>query len=208
MQMINIVFCLPGRGFSNNFITSWTSLLLACPTFNVAPRVMSAYSNIIYRVRNLCLGGKIGGPVNQRPFGGKYDYDYIMWIDSDMVFEPSHFKSLLNRMEKNKNYQILAGTYKTENGKFAFRHENSQKRMGTKPFKVMFSGMGFMIVRRGVFEAITYPWIFPAIEEGKGRAPELTGDDFSFCHRIKKEANIDIWVDPDVVVGHEKSAVL
>ena len=72
----------------------------------------------------------------------------------------------------------------------------------------MFSGMGFMMVRYGIFEALTYPWIFPAIEMGKGRASELTGDDFSFCHRVKKEADIDVWVDPKVVVGHEKSTVL
>ena len=206
--MINVIFCLPGRSFSNRFITSWTSLLLACPTFNVRPRVMGAYSNIIYRARNLCLGGKIGGSVDQKPFAGKYRYDYIMWIDSDMVFEPSHFKSLLTQMEKNNQYQILAGVYRLENGKLAYRLKDSTKESRTKPFKVMFSGMGFMMVRYGIFEALTYPWIFPAIEMGKGRASELTGDHFSFCPRVKKEADIDGWVDPKVVVGHEKSTVL
>jgi len=209
--MAKVVFCLPGRIFSNKFLESWTSLLLSCRAFGVEPQTNLAYTNVLHWVRNLCLGGKPGSTPNQKPFNGA-SYDYIMWIDSDMVFKPEQFMTLLARMNENKKYQILAGIYKLEHGSWSFRYlpgdEKKKLMEKDKPFKVMFAGFGFMLMRRGVFEKLSYPWFFPSIEKGEGGALELMGDDYSFCQRVKKEANIDTWIDPQVRVGHEKSKIL
>jgi len=32
-------------------------------------------------------------------------------------------------------------------------------------------------------------------------------DDVEFCHRVK-EAGVDVWVDPTIIVGHEKTMIL
>ncbi len=199
---------------------SWSNLLVSCPPiFNVAPIVRMAYTNNIYMVRDLCLEGDKNGPVNQKPFKGKLDYDYIMWIDSDSVFEVEQFKILLDQMENDKRYHILSGIYLLEDGRYSahfdFSTTNKEgpvlpqdiKNLGKKPFKVLYSGMGFMIVRKGVFESLSYPWFMPFAYVGQGGAQILAGDDASFCMKAQ-EAGFDILVDPKVIIGHEKMQVL
>jgi len=65
-------------------------------------------------VRNLCLAGDKKGLPNQKPFQGKVNYDYIMWIDSDNIFTVKQFKHLLNAMETQKEISVLAGIYLAE----------------------------------------------------------------------------------------------
>ena len=36
---------------------------------------------------------------------------------------------------------------------------------------------------------------------------EFVWDDVEFCHRAR-DNNYDIWVDPNIIVGHEKTVVL
>ena len=195
--MIKVVFCVPGRTFSNRFFNSWSNLLLTLPKYDVAPAVSTAYSNNIYWVRDLCLGGTIEGPPNQKPFGNQYTYDYIMWVDSDSIFEPQQFKMLLGRMQENRKYQILAGIYPLEDNRYATHFLKSKQNryitvedvargLGDKPFKVWYTGMGFMLIRNGVFEKLTYPWFTPIIYTEKGGAKIISGDDSSFCERVKE----------------------
>ena len=219
--MKKIVFCIPGRTFSYKFVLSWSNLLNTCPpVFKVIPLVRMAYSSSVYTVRDMCLEGDKNGLASQKPFGGKLDYDYIMWIDSDSAFEPEQFKTLLDQMEENKNYQILSALYLLEDGRYSahFDPQISGKNtpvtpkdvksgLGTKPFKVLYSGMGFMLVRRGVFESLTYPWFIPFSYAGAGGAQILAGEDASFCRRAQ-QAGFDTWVDPKVIIGHEKPAIL
>ena len=42
----------------------------------------------------------------QTKFGGEIDYDYIMWIDSDIVFKPEQFFKLLDH-----DRDIISGLY-------------------------------------------------------------------------------------------------
>src|SRR3989344_7856985 len=158
--MIKVVFCVPGKNFTNRFFNSWSNLLLSLPKYDIAPAISSANSNNIYWMRDLCLGGNVEGPPNQKPFQGQYPYDYIMWIDPNSVFEPQQFKNLLDQMEKNKKYQILSGIYSLENDKYAthllkdkenrfLTIDDVARGLGDKPFKVWYTGMGFTLVRHG-----------------------------------------------------------
>src|SRR3972149_4767985 len=216
--MTTVVFCIPGRTFSYKFVLSWSNLLTMCPSYQVLPITRMAYSSNVYAVRDLCLDGEKNKSQNQKPFQGKIPYDYIMWIDSDSVFEPEQFKALLETMEKNKNYQILSGLYPLEDGRYAAHFETAKENryitakdikqgLGEKPIKVLHTGMGFMLVRHGVFEALTYPWFVPLLYDGKGGAKNLAGEDASFCLRAKA-AGINTWVDPKIIIGHKKPVVL
>ena len=42
------------------------------------------------------FNGNVLNGIKQKPFQGKIDYDYIMWIDSDQVFNVEMFKRLLS----------------------------------------------------------------------------------------------------------------
>jgi hypothetical protein len=55
---------------------------------------------------------------------------------------------------------------------------------------------GFMLVDMKVFDLISHPY-FMNVWEGEG----FKGGDVYFCENVRK-AGIDIWCDPDVLVGH------
>lgn len=93
---MKIVFCLPGRSFSNNFLVCWSELLQYLPRYGITPILSSQYDSVVYYVRNKCLGGSVTRGINQKPFNGEVDYDYMMWIDSDIVFKVDDFLALLN----------------------------------------------------------------------------------------------------------------
>jgi GT2 family glycosyltransferase len=222
--MIKVVFCLPGRTFSNYFMESWSNLLFNCPALNVTPFMHWAAGSNVYNVRNLCLGGESEFGLNQKPFQGKIPYDYIMWIDSDSVFTPEQFRSLITQMEENKNLHILSGVYVKENRKELtavlkwndsyFDKHGSSKFLRPKDIKgkkglikVDFNGMGFMMVRRGVFESLTFPWFQPMGIQNNGQTIGFASEDASFCLRAK-EKGFDTFIDPEIYIGHEKPTIL
>jgi hypothetical protein len=223
--VIKVVFCLPGNDFSSRFLRSWTWLMQSCiKDFGIEVSTQGATSSNIYIVRNICLGGILDGPANQKPFQGNLEYDYLMWIDSDIIFEPEDFKNLLEQMEKNKNLHILSGLYLHEldrkfvavkewNSAYYRKHHSPEFlslkdiRNKTQPIKVDYAGMGFMMVRHGVFESLEYPWFNPLeLNTGPGQK-SFTSEDAAFCLEAK-EANYITYVSPKVLVGHEKRIVL
>jgi len=72
--------------------------------------------------------------------------------------------------------------------------------------EVAYNGMGFMLVKRGVFESLDYPWFRP-IEKQIGEMVDFTMEDVGFCLRAK-ENGFGVFIDPLVRVGHEKKVVL
>ena len=89
-----IVFCLPGRSFSNNFLVCWSELMMNLLRMGFEIKISQKYTSNVYYVRNMCLGGDVMRGVNQKPYDGKLEYDYMMWIDSDMVFTTNDFLKL------------------------------------------------------------------------------------------------------------------
>ena len=59
----------------------------------------------------MCLGGDVSRGAAQRAFNGQLDYDYIMWIDSDILFTPEQFVRLLSH-----DVDIVSGLYLMEGG--------------------------------------------------------------------------------------------
>ncbi len=145
----------------------------------------------------------------------------MMWIDSDMVFEPHHFFELLKH-----DKDIVSGMYMMQDMKHYTTvekwDEDFFKKNGYFPFlqrtdmigeeeliSVDYTGFGWMLVKHGVFESMEYPWFRPEWREFPFETPvkEFTSEDVSWCH-LAKEKGYDIHVDPTVVVGHEKMMVL
>jgi len=219
---MKIIFCLPGQQFSGNFLSCWSEILLSCAYSGIQVMLSQKYSCNIYYVRNMCLGGDVGRGKNQKPFNGKVDYDYIMWLDSDQIFKPAQFQRLILDDE-----DIVAGMYKMSNGKhFAvcenwdekFFEENGhfkfleevdlkESKLNTKGLmEVSYVGMGFMLVKKGVFESLEYPWFRPEFKK-IGGAQDFTMEDVSFCLRAQQEG-FKVHVDPSIIVGHEKKLIL
>jgi hypothetical protein len=77
-------------------------------------------------------------------------------------------------------------------------------------FPVAYTGFGWMLMKKGVFESLEYPWFQPIWKEyehnGK-QIREFTMEDVAFCDLIQRKG-YQIFIDPEIVVGHEKMMVL
>ncbi|MBN2407269.1 MAG: hypothetical protein JXJ19_06195 [Elusimicrobia bacterium] len=166
----------------------------------------------------MCLGADVRRGENQKPFDGKIDYEYIMWIDSDIIFTPQQMIRLLSH-----DKDIVSGVYMMDGGEYfaavkdwdekyfkkygSFRFLTSEdiKNSGNL-LEVSYAGMGFMLVKKGVFESLTYPWFRP-LEKRIGKITDFTMEDVSFCLRAR-DKGFKVYIDPRVRVGHDKKVVL
>ncbi|OGS27911.1 MAG: hypothetical protein A2297_04700 [Elusimicrobia bacterium RIFOXYB2_FULL_48_7] len=227
-----VIFCLTGSNFSGKFLDCWTTLVSYCLQNKIEIVVNRRESCNIYYVRNMCLGADVSRGENQKPFDGKIDYTHLMWIDSDILFSPREFQKLLDddkdivsgiyMMDNGQQFATVKEwdeEYFKKNGGFQFltpedikRADESATKNGanklatTELLEVAYTGFGFMMIKKGVFESMTYPWFRP-IEKKIGDMVDFTMEDVAFCLRAK-EAGFKVHIDPLVRVGHEKKIVL
>ena len=221
--MKKVIFALPGREFSGRFLQGWTELVYACLQNGIQPIMSQHYSPLLYYVRNMCLGGDNLRGIDQKPFGGQFDYDYIMWIDSDIVFTPEHFFKLLQddkdivsglyMMNDNIHYATVEDwddEFFLKNGHFQFLNREMVQAKKGELFTADYTGFGWVLIKKGVFESLEYPWFQPMWTEynidGK-IVRDFTMEDVAFCKMIKQKG-FDVWIDPTIIVGHEKMMVL
>lgn len=215
---MKLIICLPGNNFSGQWLDNFIEFYNWCIQHKITPIISRRESCNIYYVRNMCLGGNSTSGENQKPWQGNVDYDYMLWIDSDNIVSIDNFIKLYN-MQK----EIASGLYLTHNGvhyatvkdwnedyfkkygSFEFL-TNEKLKQHKHPFIVDYTGFGFILIKKGVFEKLKYPWFRP-IWKQFGNVTEFTMEDVSFCHLVK-EQGIDVWVHPEVIVKHEKKILL
>ena len=176
-----------------------------------------------------CLGANVLRGPNQIPWDGKLEYDYQIWIDSDIVFNTNQFWQLLdlaNNGEEDGEKEIVAGWYATEDGTTTsvahwLEEDDFRKNGGVmnhetvesiskrkKPFTVDYTGFGWVAIKKGVFEKLPYPWFAPKMQVFEsGAVQDMCGEDVSFCLDALEEG-YEIWCDPRIRVGHEKTRII
>ena len=230
-----IVFCLPGRGCSFTFLKNFVQMCFDLVQNGMSIQISQDYSSMVNFARCKCLGANVLRGPDQVPWDGKLQYDYQLWIDSDIVFSTEKFWQLCDVAfpeaaveDETKKRPISAGWYMTEDGRTTsvahwldeedFRtnggvmnHETgasiSKRR---KPFTVDYTGFGWVLIENGVFEnkEMTYPWFAPQMQVFEsGAVQDMCGEDVSFCLDAKA-AGYEIWCDPRIRVGHEKTRVI
>ena len=141
--------------------------------------------------------------------------DYVLWIDSDMVFPDTLLMDLMRDIEQEKK-DIVAGVChmrkepykpvlwsKLRQGLTAFENESEclvdYPRDGL--FEVEGCGFGCVMMKTEVISAVRdkYGDLF-------GHLPGY-GEDLSFCIRARG-CGYRIWVDPKVQVGHKSSIIV
>lgn len=213
-----IVFCLTGSNFSGRFLDSFLETVTYCMQSNIQIVISRHESAVIYFVRNMCLNGNVLFGENQKPFNGKVDYTHLMWIDNDIIFTPQQFQKLIDY-----DKDIVSGVYLMANqiqyatvkdwdeevfqkqGSFHFLTPDELKEK-TELIEVAYTGLGFMLIKKGVFESLTYPWFKPTFHT-MGGLTDFASEDVSFCLRVR-EKGYKIYIDPQMRVGHEKKVVL
>lgn len=219
---MKVVFCLPGKTWSHVFLSGWNRLLIECAQRQIEVTVSTAYSASVAEARNGVLHGDIKKPQDQLPFNGELDYDYMIWLDSDISFQADQIFKMLSH-EKD----IVSGYYKMQSGKFPMIEEfpedftktgwgfmdeeemAKRKAMRTGLFKVKFNGFGFFCIKKGVFESMEFPWFrhnWYSFENPMMSKFQLS-EDISWCFNAI-EKGYDIWCDPELRVGHHKDYVV
>ena len=224
----SIVFCLPGRGVSYTYLKSFVQLCFDIVQAGASIQISQDYSSMVNFARCKCLGANVLRGPKQIPWDGKLEYDYQLWIDSDIVFESQKFWQLCDMAlpAEGEEKEIVGGWYATEDGfttsvahwleEDDFRsnggvmnHETTESMSKRrKPFTVDYTGFGWVLIKKGVFESLEYPWFAPKMQVFEsGAVQDMCGEDVSFCLDAK-EAGFEIWCDPRIRVGHEKTRVI
>jgi hypothetical protein len=232
-----LVFCLPGRTFSNRFLVAWSNLLfqlLALGAYDI--KVSNQYSSFVSFARAKCLGASVLRGPGQAPFGGALDYDVLVWIDSDIVFTPEQVIELVE--STLRDHPVVSGLYRMEDGHHlacvrALDDATFLRLGGTYAFETLeslqqyaattrqtylpcaYAGMGFMGIRRGVLERLPYPWFHRPLQRvatGDPAVPELVdqcSEDVALCRNLVESKIVPaIMVKLTLRVGHEKTVVL
>jgi hypothetical protein len=190
----------------------------------------------VYVARNSCLrypGAKDPRGVKVLPWNGDLEYDRILWIDTDTVFTVEDVKRLLSHSEdivsgcvkvdlKNFGVQrvletpygghafatIMDVVQNPATGEYvdAFKLWRKECEQPNGLCKVDACGGAFLSVKRGVYEAMGYPWYTTGITDVDGLAVEMS-EDIAWCARARA-FGFEIWADPEVRPGHEKALVL
>ena len=215
---MRIVFCMPGRSYSREFLLAWTDLVMQATSKGHQILVSQQYSSVVHFARAKCLGGDVLKGPDQKPFQGEVDYDAIMWIDSDIVFKPEDFFNLIE-----SPHDVTAGLYMTEdlqnfatvkewntdffkkNGNFKFLRPDDI--IGAPQYvPVAYTGMGWMAIRKGVVEDLKYPWFHADLENIDGLV-DMKAEDVAFCKALW-DAGHPVHIDTKIRVGHQKKVII
>ncbi|MCK5640742.1 MAG: hypothetical protein KAJ19_08090 [Gammaproteobacteria bacterium] len=120
------------------------------------------------------------------------DFTHILFIDEDMGFEPETLYSLAGR-----KMPIVGCNYRTrmEGGNFTAMSLKGERvtlddsKTGIE--QVYYTGFGFCLIKRDVFDKIKRPWFLHSYNNG-----EYTTEDSGFAAKAK-EAGIPWHVDHD-----------
>jgi hypothetical protein len=210
-----VIFALPGNDFSKEFFQNWIQFMFFLKENRIDYMISIEGGSNVSVVREKCLGLKDDDVVSTDhfdPFYSQVKYDHIMWIDSDIYFSGKDFLQLMSR-----KVDIVSGLYKKNSAVYAMTKVEAvqggdlmcmtpEEATGTDLIEAAGVGMGFCLIKRGVFEKMPRPWFLTSVLEINGH-PKLVSEDVYFCLKAR-EAGFKVWIDPTVKVGHIKRRFL
>lgn len=107
--MKKVIVALPGREYSGTFLINWSQTLVTLIQKGYTVKIVNEYSSFVSFSRMKTLGLDVMRGSEQKPFGGSYDYDVWLTIDSDIVFNPEQVIELIEDTDK---YPVISGLYR------------------------------------------------------------------------------------------------
>jgi hypothetical protein len=225
-----IVFAIPGDNFCSKFLISWTATLSKLwETRRYDIMISPATGSYVPFVRMSTLGLDVLRGSEQKPFDGQ-PFDIWITIDSDIIFT---YEQVIELIESTDSHPVVAGMYRMvdlvnyafvkdwdetffkEKGVFKFITpediEKWKKETEFKFFPVVYSGMGFMAIKKEVFDKLKYPYfdseILTITKEDGTVIRDICSEDVSLCRKIT-QAGYQIMINTDIRVGHVKSLII
>lgn len=130
--------------------------------------------------------------------------DYLLFIDSDMVFPQDCLKRLLAHGK-----DVVGATYRKRVPPYNILGRTLEaKRIEVESGLIEMEGLptGMLLIRMAVFDRLKRPYFrMVAIEEDKekGIPPSTLGEDYYFCN-VARQAGFKVWLDVDLSkeLGH------
>ena len=189
------------------FARSTADLAAVCAKYNIEIRFYYLFNeSLITRARNYCVDEFI-----------RSGFSHLMFIDSDIGFNPKDVLALMALQDEESEYDIIAGAYPKKNiswekikmavdqgvadddpntleqfvGDYVFNPVAGQKAVPVnEPVEVGEAGTGFMMIRRETFEK--YDQIYP---EYKYKPDHVRTANFDGSREIM--AYFDCIIDPE-----------
>lgn len=212
MSHYDIIIITPGSSMVAEYVTSLTKTL---SQLNHSYKWLSGYSSLVHNAREISMGGdKRLDPNDRGPLHGNCTYSTIVWIDSDICWEPDDFSRLLK-----SPYPITTGAYLLADGTTSSIHTpaypgglpKSEVKWLTDYVEVDAAGFGFIAIKSGVFEKIPRPWFGMLnqriYDDNKTEVVISVGEDISWCVKAQ-QAGYKVMFDPRILVGHVKSNIV
>jgi len=209
MKHYNVVIATPGFSMDAMYVKSLMATCERLMEEGITFTFLSEYSSFVPHAREATAMGSRDLRYDKKQIaGGKFTYDKIFWIDSDIVWTPEDFLKLYRRWD----IDILSGLYLLDDEKSVpvqvvddfIRLDKAGVKFREKLFQAGAVGFGFLCIKSGVFEEVPRPWFKLArINRGAERPELMVGEDFSWCYSAI-EKGFQVWVDPTVQVGHRK----
>lgn len=199
--MIKTLVAIPCMDMCHtDFVRSLTGL-----KFEGEVMVMFSQSSLVYDSRNLLAGAAIEG-----------GYDRILWLDSDMVFEPDLFRRLSARLDEGR--EMCTALYMTRKPpikpciyirlyeeqkpgiKWPIPHAEPYHGYPDGVFPVAGCGFGGVMMTVDLMRRVQAEYGYPF-------SPMVGfGEDFAFCKRVL-EIGGEIVCDSTIKMGHVGQAV-
>jgi hypothetical protein len=160
----NVLIATPGRNFVPEYVESVMDTCAWLSSQGLTYKFLNKYSSFVPSARELTATNTYSHDYDTNEIGcGKFTYDKIVWIDSDISWDVDTFKKLF---ESDK--EIISGIYQTGPSgivALALPDDDGLPRKVNKvefllweePFEVLDVGFVFVSMRSGLFENINIP---------------------------------------------------
>lgn len=186
--MANIVVCMPTMGSIDT--RTGESLFRLRKGENKVAILTTEYS-LVYMARENMVKKALENP----------ETDYVLFIDSDIVFEPDTMLKLLKDAERGDGIYTAAYAYKDGSNGIVGRDSNGDPIIldNIKDRRLLIEtklvGLGMALISRNVLVKMSeeFAELFHPFSH--------SGEDYSFCMRAK-ECGYKAYIDLDICCGH------
>jgi len=211
----DVIICTPGSSMNNSYTSSLLETIQILNSMGISWKYQNEYTSIVATAREGTIADTMNFQVDtNKPGLGKYTYNKIFMIDSDISWTVDDFLKLYNSEEN-----IVSGCYSVIQFEYiaAFNSINDSVPINYNHIKdkddlieVGSVGLGFCCVKNGVFESISRPWFFyPVIpyvdKDGATMQSPNFSEDTAICYKWVNEGGNKIMLDPKTTVTHNKT---
>lgn len=171
------------------FVASWANIVFCHGIEGVECHPQFVVDSMTYTAR-----------INLADIAVNGDFDYVFWMDSDMIIPADALKKMLDA-----DKDMVTGLYFQRRGKHEpviYSSVGGNDRIvyadypKDKLFRVDACGFGCVLMKKNVIHKLALEWCGETFQPFPG-----IGEDLSFCYRWRRSGG-EIWCDPSIKCGH------